>query len=439
MPFTPLPPGYTGNQPDTGPRQPAAPDRLRFTSVNATIAATPLRTILLWIAASLLGVGLLIALAFPLLWAGLGTVTFFSVMAFFSLATVTAIMMLANFWHPQPIVLTILAILWGAVPTAGIAILLETVLDLIVFTLTNSPELAHQFSMALSAPVIEEVLKGLGLLALLLAARKNFNGPLDGLVFGALIGGGFAFIENIQYYISGYEEYGAIGGGVLILMRGVGSIFLHPLFTSLTGLIMGAATRAWGTVAGALIFFGAVWPAIVLHFGWNLAALTSDGAIVLISFLVLFTLSALWLALIGLLLYDQARLMRARLTDYVHEGWLLPQEVHMLGSSKGRREAKRWAATFGATTLMQRFIKDAAELALARQRILADGPSPARLTEERHLLSQAIADRQELLSRASSMTIQQPVQLPPLLLSGPPTTGITPRGPSQHLGQWRGR
>ena len=50
------------------------------------------------------------------------------------------------------------------------------------------------------APIVEEVGKGLGLLLLFVTARRAFDGPVDGVVYGALIGAGFALTENIQYF-----------------------------------------------------------------------------------------------------------------------------------------------------------------------------------------------------------------------------------------------
>src|SRR5699024_4669870 len=49
------------------------------------------------------------------------------------------------------------------------------------------------------APVVEEAMKSAGLLGLLIWGRRYISGPLDGVVYAALIAGGFAFTENILY------------------------------------------------------------------------------------------------------------------------------------------------------------------------------------------------------------------------------------------------
>ena len=60
----------------------------------------------------------------------------------------------------------------------------------------------------------------------------------------------------------------------------------------------------------------------------------------------------------------------ARLGDYAAAGWFTPQEVDMLATSAGRRAALAWARTLRGdrTALMKGFIIDATALAAARQR-----------------------------------------------------------------------
>ena len=52
----------------------------------------------------------------------------------------------------------------------------------------------------ISAPVIEEGSKGLGVLAALLFFRKYFDDILDGIIFAGVITLGFATVENVLYY-----------------------------------------------------------------------------------------------------------------------------------------------------------------------------------------------------------------------------------------------
>ena len=49
---------------------------------------------------------------------------------------------------------------------------------------------------------------------------------------------------------------------------------------------------------------------------------------------------------------------------------------------------------------MRRFIRESADLASNRQRLLADGANPKAVAEERRLLDRLTANRQELLAFA---------------------------------------
>ena len=99
------------------------------------------------------------------------------------------------------------------------------------------------------APVTEEVAKGLGVLLIFLAARREFNGVTDGIVYAGIVAAGFAFVENILYLGRSFAEDGALigqNGGVLavLILRGLFSPFAHPLFTSMIGIGCGLAATS---------------------------------------------------------------------------------------------------------------------------------------------------------------------------------------------------
>ncbi|NMA77106.1 MAG: PrsW family intramembrane metalloprotease [Actinomycetales bacterium] len=322
-------------------------------------------------------------------------------LALLSLVVISLVMVLADRWDPQPLPLLFIAVFWGAAIAAFSSYWLNTLNSLLVYLVTGS-EAAVAFSgPVISAPLVEETTKGLGLLLLMLLARRYFNGPLDGLIYGALIGGGFAFTENIIYYSRILEEAGAGFMLILVLMRGVGNIFGHAIYTALTGIIVGFVVRKWGSIMGFLVFIPALIPGMLFHAGWNFFSVMGGGVLMtLIMFGGQALLSLVWLISIGLLIWDESRLTRIRLGDYANQGWLTHEEVDMLATWTGRREGKRWAAQLGAKPVMKRFIRESADLASIRQRLLADGANPKVVGIERNLLGRLTANRQELLSHA---------------------------------------
>lgn len=382
----------------------------RVQEVAQAKAVVPKVSIAAWIIVTVLAIALLLVLGFFfVLFAmgntgGSGTLIWWPATAFLalvSLLVIAGVMLLADRWDPQPIPLLLIAIFWGAAIATFISFWVNTFVGMIAYDISGSMRTSDIVGAVFSAPLVEETTKGLGLVLLLLVGRRYFNGPLDGLIYGALIGGGFAFTENILYYSSIATEYGAQGVVTLFIMRGVLNIFGHAIYTSMTGVIMGYVVRRWGTLPGVLVIVVALIPGILLHAGWNLgASLMTGGLAMLAQFGVKALLSLCWLILIGILVWDEARLTRVRLGDYANMGWLTHEEVDMLATWKGRREGRRWAAQIGQKPVMKRFIRESADLASVRQRLLADGAAPKAVAQEAALLQRLSLNRQALLQAA---------------------------------------
>ena len=114
----------------------------------------------------------------------------------------------------------------------------------------------------LTGPVVEETGKGLGVLALILAARKVLERPAQGGVLGALVGMGFAWGEDVGYYVSALED-GMSGLWESFLVRAILGAYAHAIFTGVFGYalawaVLRANSAMRGILAGALGFVGAL-------------------------------------------------------------------------------------------------------------------------------------------------------------------------------------
>jgi len=90
------------------------------------------------------------------------------------------------------------ALAWGATAAAGCALLANRGLtDL--WAKGAGTRFAGDWSASLSAPLNEETLKLCGVIMIVLAAPAVIQGPLDGLIVGALVGLGFQATENVTY------------------------------------------------------------------------------------------------------------------------------------------------------------------------------------------------------------------------------------------------
>jgi RsiW-degrading membrane proteinase PrsW (M82 family) len=318
-------------------------------------------------------------------------------------------------WEPEPRPALWFAFLWGA----GVSIVTALVFDLgvqIVAASSGTARPAGDFMAAVvQAPLVEEGAKGFGILLLFWVIRGQFNGPIDGVVYAAVIAAGFAFSENIQYFGVAMLDGGIADLGVTFLLRGVISPFAHVLFTACTGLAIGfAARRASGSRYLGIVLLGLA-AAVLLHAVWNGAFffLTDDAALVGYYFLVQVPLFIGAILAVAVLRRREEKLTLERLGDYAAVGWFTPAEVAMLATPSGRRQARAWGAgqPQARRLAMNRFILDATRLASVRQRLVSAQQRPARRrpsalvpathtpdqVEEARLLGLLMADRAEVV------------------------------------------
>ena len=146
-------------------------------------------------------------------------------------------------YEKEPLALLIAAFLWGAIPAVIFSIIVELVLDIPIAYFVD-PVTAGVIGIAVVAPIAEEVFKGIALLLLLLFFRKEIDSPLDGIIYGGLVGFGFAAVENLFYFAGAFATSGAAGVLLLTVFRAFIFGLNHAMFTGLTGLGL-ALTRTW--------------------------------------------------------------------------------------------------------------------------------------------------------------------------------------------------
>ncbi|UJP11679.1 PrsW family intramembrane metalloprotease [Microbacterium sp. KUDC0406] len=314
------------------------------------------------------------------------------ILALIPLSIVLLGVRLIDRWEPEPKSLVVFALAWGAIVAVGIALLIDRGLGLVFGARPDA------ITALVQAPLVEEIGKGLGVFAIYVLARRAFDGPVDGVVYGALVGAGFAFTENIQYFAISLLEGGGQELTATFVVRGLMSPFAHAMFTSLTGFAIGLAARRGAGAAGA---FSAgclgVLGAIALHALWNGSSLFGDFLPLYLTMQVPLFVGFI-LGIIALR-REEARLTRERLGDYAKAGWFTPEEVTMLATPAGRRTAMRWASTLRGDRrpLMRSFIRDATALAAVRQRAI-HGHDRYAAADEHALLRRARATRAALLA-----------------------------------------
>ncbi|QKG19537.1 PrsW family intramembrane metalloprotease [Actinomadura verrucosospora] len=345
------------------------------------------------------------------------------VLAILPIPALVALALTLDRLEPEPPRALVFAFMWGA----GVAVLGALVLNTLGLLYVTVPIFGetkgHFVSATFGAPVIEESLKGAVLIGMLWFRRNEIDGFADGIIYAAMVGLGFAMMENITYYMRAFEDGGAQQLQTVFILRGLIAPLSHPLFTSMTGLgIAYAATHRRGQLAAPA---AGLLGAMILHGLWNGATtfgLGGLGVVYLLDFGVLVTL----IVIVGVERRHTVRRIEAYLPMYSGTGLVTPQDVRMLRSIPSRRAARRWAKSVGgppAARAMVDYQLAATELALLHKRVDRGNAEPHWFAARRDSLL-------ELMSLARQAFLRTPQRGGGALAGTPPWA---PQGPSGFL------
>jgi len=163
-------------------------------------------------------------------------------------------------YDPEPPWALATAFAWGAL----VAVIVSLLINSAVIAL-----LGEAVGVLISAPIIEEASKGLGVLLFLLLLRREFDDILDGIVYAGIIALGFATVENVFYYGRNLIEHGNEGLFYTFMMRGILSPFAHVIFTSMIGIGCGIARESHKWALRILMPIVGYFMAVTLHAIWN--------------------------------------------------------------------------------------------------------------------------------------------------------------------------
>src|SRR5690606_38155644 len=103
---------------------------------------------------------------------------------------ILTVLLLIDRGEPEPRSMIVCALAWGAIAWIALTLLSVIEIDIIAMMAGIDPLMNEILSIILRAPIVEELWKMLGILLVLWMGRRAFDGPVDGLVYGALIGAG---------------------------------------------------------------------------------------------------------------------------------------------------------------------------------------------------------------------------------------------------------
>lgn len=289
------------------------------------------------------------------------------VTAIIPVAILVPLILMLDRLEPEPGWVLFFAFVWGA----GVAVLASFLLNSWGLAYLTEPVfgdgVADFLSTSLVAPVVEESAKGMVLLILLWRRRREIDTFTDGVVYAGMVATGFAFTENILYFLSAFFD------GTLVAtfaIRGLIAPFGHPLYTAMIGLGVAYAAMRTGRFRFLAPFGGWV-AAVLLHGMWN--ASTYYGWTGLgVAYLVLFVVLLGILAIAARDRRSQVAAIDRYLPPYISTGLVTPADITMLSSMTARRQAREWASRNAGTrgrAAMKDYQLAATELALLHQKL----------------------------------------------------------------------
>ena len=302
-------------------------------------------------------------------------------------APVATLIYLLDLYEREPIPLLLAAFVWGAVAATTLSAIGNAGWGIVVARV-GGPEFASRWTAALTAPFVEEILKGAGVVLIVLIARDEVDDLMDGFVYGALCGLGFTIVEDVFYFIAvfGGDVEGVLQG---FFVRVIASgLYSHVLYTGLVGMAVAIVTtrrddrtprerlRPAGLLVGTAVFGHFLWNSPILEFfpphpwegaEWLLIPVaTAVKGLPLLLFVVL---------TVRLAHARERRWLRETLVSELDTDAVTPGELAILQGPRrrfrARRELRRRAGP-RAADLLKRLQREQVNLAMVRARVASE-------------------------------------------------------------------
>lgn len=178
-------------------------------------------------------------------------------------------------YEKEPKGLIAAAFLWGALPSVlialGVSIFFQLPADLL------GPQAIEAVRAGLVTPLIEEILKGAVILFIARRYRHEFDNVLDGIIYGAMVGFGFAMTGNIISYLGAFLLRGFSGLNATIFIQGIFYSFDHGFYSAIFGAGLGYARLSTNKKQALWYSIGAFLLAILTNALHNLAIRNATG------------------------------------------------------------------------------------------------------------------------------------------------------------------
>jgi RsiW-degrading membrane proteinase PrsW (M82 family) len=305
------------------------------------------------------GVMGVIVLALTFLNFGLTVSIIAGITAFVPAAIYLGMFLWLDRFDPEPVRNLAFAFAWGAVVAVFVSGLVNE-----LFKITFDSDF---LTGVISAPLIEEASKGLGIVLIALLFRRDFDSVVDGIIYAGVVALGFATMENVGYYGDSLVKDGAPGLAGTFIVRGLFAPFSHVLFTSMIGIGVGVARETHKPLLKLIAPLAGYCAAMFLHALWNTLASFSAGVFWIGYLLLEIPLFLGMVGVIAVMVRREGRILKQMLAVEVEKG-LISREQLETTISVFRRS--RWVlSAFGNRELFgarREFLRAVAKLGLCQ-------------------------------------------------------------------------
>lgn len=289
-----------------------------------------------------------------------------------------------DLYEREPLSLVIGAFLWGAVAATSLSALGNTGWALVILNLFG-PEFTNKWVAALTAPWVEELMKGVGVVLIYLIARREIDDVMDGFVYGAMVGLGFTVVEDVFYFIGvfGGETTGILTGFYLRVIAS--GLYGHVLYTGLVGMgiayfvrhrhdkTMGQRFGVGAGLAALAVFAHFLWNSPLLDFFPDMPWTAGDWLLIPLATAVKgVPLLVVVVLMVRLAHRREHRWLESALHGEVGRGGLTAEELEVLKDPGARKRARREMRARGGTAAMatlKRMHREQMNLAMVATRV----------------------------------------------------------------------
>ncbi len=296
-------------------------------------------------------------------------------------------------YEKEPRWLLFMAFFWGGFVAIIGAVIGSLILDVGFTAILQDETLVELAGGSITAPFVEEFWKGLAVLAVVLIFRKEFDSILDGIVYGAIAGLGFAATENVLYFMGQYADGGWGAMFTNFFLRIGVFAWGHPFYTAFTGIGFAVARMNRNIIVKIFAPIIGYFLAVFAHSFHNtsLVFVSGLGSLALI-ILVEWAGWIIFLGFIGWMLRHEQGLLKKHLRGEVASG-LITENQYKTALSFFQFGARMSAMNVGAYRATSRFYQVCGELAHKKEQL-------AKFGDERGNLAAIHTLRTELTSLA---------------------------------------